>query len=197
MPDLQFDEHGFIAKRFELAPSIAIDDVKTLRTFADALRLRILRSLYTPEGGRALSPGQIREAIGEPENTRLYYHVGLLEKAGLIRVVHTQKKRNMTERYYAPVAGRLRIAPSLFLAQGDDVPSGLVHMAQAYIGALEADVGLLQNADPAHVVLAHREFHLEAEAAQAMRADLEALLEKYEALKGPEAHRVTIMAYPR
>lgn len=188
---------------YPLTPSLLIEDIETLRVFADPLRLRILRALYENGEGRALSAKEIRARLHEEGNNRLYYHVRLLEEAGLIRKVAERKRRNLIEAFYTPVAKRLHIAPELFLRRQAPDDSGevsaLVHMASAYLGALRADLDLVRRAEPTEVLLAHREFTLSDEQAAQMRAELQAVLDKYEAMRPSRTtrpHRLTILAYP-
>lgn len=188
--------------RYPLAASFFINDIETLKVFADPLRLRILRVLYDHGEGRALSAKEIRARLREEGNKRLYYHVNLLEQAGLIRKVAERKRRNLVEVFYAPVAKRLHIDPQLFLRKSGDAEdiSPLVEMASAYIGVLQADLPLVQVAEPTSVLLAHREFTITDEQALAMRDELQAVLEKYEAIApsdSAQAHRVTVLAYPK
>lgn len=46
---------------------------------------------------------QVAVFLGE-KPTRLYHHVDILERAGLIKQVETRRNRGMTEKYYSAVA---------------------------------------------------------------------------------------------
>lgn len=188
---------------YPLASSLFIEDIETLKVFADPLRLRILRTLYENGEGRALSAKQIRTRIREEGNNRLYYHVKLLEDAGFIRKVFERKRRNLIEGFYIPVAKRLHIAPELFLRERNpddpDSTSPLVDMASAYLGALHADLPLIERSNPAEVLLAHREFTLSDSQATQMRSELQTILDRYEEVRpepGSRQHRVTTISYP-
>ncbi|MCP4498555.1 MAG: helix-turn-helix transcriptional regulator [Deltaproteobacteria bacterium] len=186
--------------RYPLEPSFFIGDIDTLKIFADPLRLRILRTLYEHGEGRALSAKQIRGKLGEEKNNRLYYHVRLLEEAGLIRKAFERKKRNLSEVFFVPVAKRLQIAPELFLQKsGEGETSPLVDMTVAYLGAVQADLCHVESAAPQEVILAHRMFSLSDEQAAEMRSEMKMLLEKYEKMptsQNARHHRVTQLVYP-
>ena len=55
---------------------------------------------------------QAAKALGEPP-TKLYHHVEILKKAGVIKLVKTKQNRGTTEKYYETVASNIRISPSL------------------------------------------------------------------------------------
>jgi DNA-binding transcriptional ArsR family regulator len=53
---------------------------------------------------------QVAALLGEPP-TRLYHHVAALERAGLLRLTETRKKRGTLERWYEAAARMLRTPP--------------------------------------------------------------------------------------
>lgn len=69
------------------------------KALADPLRIRLLEALWdTPRSARELA-----DFVGMPAD-RLYYHLGQMERAGLIRVAEYQPRaRGKVERVYAPV----------------------------------------------------------------------------------------------
>ena len=79
-----------------------------LRALADELRGRIVSLLRE----HAWSTQQLAGELGLPKGT-VGHHLKVLERAGLIRVVHTRKVRAMTEKFYGRVA-------RLFLFQAED-----------------------------------------------------------------------------
>lgn len=104
------DEHDYpVAIRI-------IDDLTTLHVVADPLRLQILallrRAPHTvKELAKALSLAQ----------TKLYYHIKLLEERDLIRVVGQRASGGPTEKEYGVTAYRLSVDRAL-LAPGADAP---------------------------------------------------------------------------
>lgn len=81
-----------------------IADVETLRVVADPLRLQLLAVLRRePATARQLAQ-QVGVAI-----KKLYYHLGLLEEHGLIRVRSTRVVSGIIEKQYEPSAYRITV----------------------------------------------------------------------------------------
>ena len=108
--------------RYALEPVLLLDDVQRLKAFADPLRLRILRALYDGQQGRALSGRQLQDLLGEEGNRRLYYHLKLLEEAGIITKAFEKQRGNLLEAFFRPVAANLQIPPTLLSERDDDEP---------------------------------------------------------------------------
>jgi DNA-binding transcriptional ArsR family regulator len=85
-----------------------VSDPAQLRALADDLRGRIVSLLRE----RAWSTQQLARELELPKGT-VGHHLKVLERAGLIRVVHTRKVRAVTEKFYGRVA-------RLFLFQAED-----------------------------------------------------------------------------
>jgi DNA-binding transcriptional ArsR family regulator len=75
-----------------------------LRAVSNLLRHRILRVLR--DGPATIS--QLADKLDLLKGSSSY-HVRVLERAGLVRVVSTRKVRGVTERYYAPAARRIEL----------------------------------------------------------------------------------------
>lgn len=95
-----------------------LDDPETLRLVADPLRLRLLEALRQ-------APRTVTElaAILGVARTRLYYHVRLLEGAGLVTVADTHLVSGITERRYRVTAYRFSVDRALLRA-GDAAGDG-------------------------------------------------------------------------
>ena len=78
---------------------LVVSSPEGLRALGHGLRGRIAVLLRE----RAASTSELAEALGIPKGT-VGYHLKVLERAGLIRVVATRRVRAMTERYYGRVA---------------------------------------------------------------------------------------------
>jgi len=91
---------------------MTITDLDTLKVMADPLRLHI-RELM-------LQPGTVKQVAAELDipATKLYYHVNLLEKHGLIAVVGSRLVSGIVEKQYQVTAYRLRVAPHLLSQTG-------------------------------------------------------------------------------
>jgi DNA-binding transcriptional ArsR family regulator len=90
--------------------SYRISDLKQVKALAHPLRVRIIETLASSD---PMTTKQVADLLGE-KPTRLYHHVDLLEKAGLIQLTHTRKNRGTTEKYYEAIARQFRAAPDLF-----------------------------------------------------------------------------------
>ena len=93
---------------YPAADTLVVDDPEQLKALAGELRGRIIGLLRE----RAWSTQQLARELELPKGT-VGHHLKVLERAGLIRVVHTRKVRAMTEKFYGRVA-------RLFLFQIDD-----------------------------------------------------------------------------
>ena len=89
--------------------TISLSTIEQLKAIADPLRQRLLEQFHQ----QPATTKQVAERLGL-KPTRLYHHVGKLEKAGLIELVETRPVRGTTEKYYATVAGKLQIDRNAF-----------------------------------------------------------------------------------
>ena len=93
---------------YEADDTLLVTDPEQMRAVADELRSRIISLLRE----RAWSVQQLAREVGVPKGT-IGHHMKVLERAGLIRVVHTRPVRGVTEKFYGRVA-------RLFLFHVDD-----------------------------------------------------------------------------
>ncbi|MFJ4526657.1 ArsR/SmtB family transcription factor [Streptomyces sp. NPDC088810] len=113
---------------------------------------------------------QIAERVGLAKGSSSY-HVRLLERAGLVKVVRTRKVRGVTERYYA-MAARAIVLPD----RGEGGPDALMRHAVADLEAAPAD-------GERHVRMAH--LRLTDEQFSELGARLQALADEYLELSDP------------
>jgi DNA-binding transcriptional ArsR family regulator len=85
-----------------------VEDLETLRVLADPLRNQIYELLIPASA----NVRQIADRLGVAPS-RLYYHINLLEKHGLIHVVETRMVANMVEKVYRAAAYKIDLAPDL------------------------------------------------------------------------------------
>ena len=90
-----------------------VSDPGTLRVLADPLRLRMLELLREAP----MTVTELAERLQVPR-TKLYYHIGLLERHALMRVEETRLVNGIAEKRYAPTAFRLSVAKSLLGERG-------------------------------------------------------------------------------
>ena len=76
-----------------------LKDLHQVKLLADPMRFRILEAF----SAAARTTKQVAERLGEPP-TKLYHHVDLLARAGLITLVDTRQNRGTVEKYYRAVA---------------------------------------------------------------------------------------------
>lgn len=92
-----------------------VSDLETLRLLTQPLRLRILEEIRT-----APTPVTVKElaaTLGTPQ-TKLYYHVNLLEEAEFIRVASTRVVSGITEKRYEATSARIGVDRSLLAGAG-------------------------------------------------------------------------------
>lgn len=120
---------------------------------------------------------QIAERVGLAKGSSSY-HVRLLERAGLVKVVRTRKVRGVTERYYAMAAGAI-VLPD----PGEGQPDVLMRHAVADLEASPAD-------GERHVGMAH--LRLTEEQFAELGARLQALAVEYRELSDPALPDVSL-----
>ena len=107
-------------RRADLIPGdqFVIEDPETIKVVADPLRLRLM--LETIDAPRTVK--ELAATLGVPQ-TRLYYHMKLLEKHGLIHVVGRRMVSGIEERSYRSPSNGWTISKDLM---ADAVMSGLL-----------------------------------------------------------------------
>lgn len=84
-----------------------VDDLDTLKVLADPLRLRIRELMQSPTTVK-----QVAAELDMPP-TKLYYHINLLEKHGLIVLVDTRVVSGIIEKHYQVAARHVRVQKNL------------------------------------------------------------------------------------
>lgn len=120
----------------ELLPAAApIETLEALQVLADSQRHRIVTLLIEePLTARELAK---RLGIGR---TRLYYHLDLLEKHGIIRITETRVVSGILERTYRAVARAFRVNRALLSARSSEtaVTDAQASILDAVAGDLRA-----------------------------------------------------------
>jgi DNA-binding transcriptional ArsR family regulator len=148
--------------------------MEEVRALSHPLRLRLLELF-------AQSPRttkQAAEALGEAP-TRLYHHVAALEKAGLVRLRETKRKRGTTEKYFEAVTKRfLADARETLRDQGntrDHAAVAMVLFDQARNELIRA-LGTAAADEPPTLVAIRSVLHLSPRAAKQLTKKLQDLL---------------------
>lgn len=125
----------------ELPASSDITDLPTLQALADSQRHRIVTLLIERPMTATELAAKLRIA-----RTRLYYHLDLLEKHGVVRVVEQRVVSGIIERRYRAVARRFRVDRALLAARASE---GEISGAQASIlDSVSSDLLASRDADP-------------------------------------------------
>src|SRR5438094_555513 len=114
-------------------------DVETLKVLADPLRMLVLMEASEKER-------TVKElaAILDVPQTRLYYHVRMLEKHGLLRVAGRRMVSGIEERRYAATARSWTVADELI---SDPAVAGMLEAAFD-LEVSQLEVALRENTAP-------------------------------------------------
>ena len=100
--------------KFEPAEEAVIEDLEALKVLADPLRLRIIELMARPQTVK-----KVAAKLDIPP-TKLYYHVNLLEKHGIIVTVNTRIVSGIIEKQYQVSAKSFRVARALLSPASDE-----------------------------------------------------------------------------
>ncbi|MCA9981862.1 MAG: helix-turn-helix transcriptional regulator, partial [Anaerolineales bacterium] len=101
-------------------PEKWIEDVETIKVMADQRRLTILRLMETPNTVNKIA-AELHTAA-----SKLYYHINLLEKHGLIHVVDHNIESGIVEKVYQVTARQFKLVnPLLRTDLPDDTADAL------------------------------------------------------------------------
>ncbi|MDH4074033.1 MAG: helix-turn-helix domain-containing protein, partial [Gammaproteobacteria bacterium] len=190
----------------EQLASYRISELDQLKALAHPLRMRIIETLAAAE---PMTTKQVAEKLGE-KPTRLYHHVDLLEKAGLIRLTHTRQNRGATEKYYAAIARQFRADAEVF---SDDNTEGqknalrpMIHMV--FDNTVSELLRLIDTHQSSEMLeedglLSYVEMHLTQEQIDEVQNKLKEVINHLQELDDPDAegeelrkYRLTLAYYP-
>jgi DNA-binding transcriptional ArsR family regulator len=168
----------------EQAESLTISDVDALRALSDPLRMRLVELLIEPRAAKELA------ALLNIPQTRLYYHLGLLEKHGLIHVVEERVVSGIVEKRYRIAAKNLKIDRALLSMNASDAGTSGEALVTSMLHSAASDIqrglasGTLQTGPDASVttrlLLARTIVRLKQADAEAFYERLAALLQEYD-----------------
>lgn len=165
---------------------ITIDNLHTLKVYFDPLRTRIMHELaHEPR-----TVHQVAKSLGVPF-TRLYYHIKMMEKHNLIRVVDiVQLAGAIEEKYYQVAARQFTISRDLLTFDPVGKNDSLEYMLDGVFGASHREIrrsvadgriNLNATPPPPNALLARKFLlRLTDEQATEFQRDLEDLLLKYQ-----------------
>ena len=183
--------------------TMIINKVVQLKAISHPLRMQILETMSF----KPMTTKQVA-AVLEKQPTRLYHHVNILEKAGLITLLRTEKKRGTTEKYYKTAAreftvnrGLLHSRQGLFSSMSDMkgmITTQLARTIQEMQQSIELQ-GKGRVPGGQRVVLSSSRIHTTPARIKILNAEISRILKKYEAApsrKGTNEYKFTLVLYP-
>lgn len=167
------------AETFEQADGLVLSDLAQVKVLANPLRVRILELLSRQE----MTTKQVAESLGE-KPTKLYHHVEVLERAGLVRLTRTRQNRGTLEKYYRAIARAFTVDSGLFSdGGGSAADSPLPEMVAAVLERTREELSALMASDGAGEIestglLSFLEIHASAEEIEELRRGLVTLLKR-------------------
>ncbi|MCB0141451.1 MAG: helix-turn-helix domain-containing protein [Caldilineaceae bacterium] len=162
-------------------------DVETIKVFADSLRLRIVKRMEEP-----ITVKQVAEELDIPA-AKLYYHINLLQKHGLIQVVGHNLETGIVEKIYQVTARQFKlvnplIAGAEFPAEAASALFGnmLAETAEDFLYAL-TQRDATEGEPPRHPFLSKKAFRLTDAQLTALHGQLDALIQQVTALGAENA----------
>ena len=193
---------------FRPAPVMMVEDLETLKILADPMRNQILEIL-APE---KLTINQMAKKLGLSPS-KLYYHINLLEKYGLIQEVDSIVKANIIEKVYWISAYECKMNDNLCnFSTPEGQESTMTAMVtpiestrQDMMRSLEARASALnQGAEehPREVIIFRELRKMDDQAADAFAERIKEVLEDFESFdgdgEGEDVHvrALTVAFYP-
>ena len=96
----------------EILEELVIQDVGTMKIIADGLRLNLITAMQQPTTVKAIAAD-----LNMPPS-KLYYHVNMMEKHGLIRVVGMNLESGIVEKQYQVTARRFKVQNPILMGEG-------------------------------------------------------------------------------
>ncbi len=149
---------------YDLAESIEASSAEQHRAFGNLTRHRILGLLLD----RAMTGAQLAAALGVLKGS-VSFHLRVLERAGLVRVVRTRQVRGVVEKYYGRVARRYELDP----------PGGGGHDAGMMLRTVADELEWARSAGVSTDLVTVTRARLDPEQAADFRGRLTALVEEF------------------
>src|SRR6185312_686014 len=166
------------------------ESLEQVRALADELRVRIFSMLAQ----EPMTVTQVGKAL-DIAPAKIHYHVRELERVGLVRQVFTREKSGILEKYYRAVARDISVPRSLVTsAPRDELLNAANEFAQTAVSGYLRALGRLMplpDEDFARYPfsVSNATLWLTKESLDELAADIQAILEKYEARRGIEGEQ--------
>jgi DNA-binding transcriptional ArsR family regulator len=125
-----------------------VSDIETLKVISDPLRIRILDNIRLANNkGENRTVKQLSETLDLP-TSKLYYHISMLEKHGLIEISETQLVSGIVEKHYSVTAHDIIIDRQLFATglEQDEKIKAMISLVDGTLDATRASFLSLLNA---------------------------------------------------
>lgn len=154
----------------DVIPVKEIEDLESLRIVTDSQRHHIL-CLLTDE---ALTPTNLARRL-KINRTRVYYHLDLLMKHGMIRVVSERQVVAIVERTYRAVAKAFRVNRGLLAASASNE-----EISRVQTEILEHAADDARSATDPNILISRSFIQLTFDDARELRAEMLALINKFQ-----------------
>lgn len=167
-----------------------IHDVETIKVFADPLRLKIIRLMAQPITVKAIA-----DTLAIPA-AKLYYHVNLLHKHGLIQVVDQNLESGIVEKIYQVTARQFKLVNPLLAGAGfpaeaaDAIFADMLQTAGEGLQRALAVRNQNTTIPPQHPFFSQKEVRLTKDQLSLLHSRLDALIKEVTALAQDNATAV-------
>lgn len=114
-----------------MEPVYTMEDLSQVRALSHPLRIEIVKKL----GEEALSVGEVAQRLGQAPS-KLHYHVGELEEAGLVTVVDRRRKGHLLEKVYRAAGRSITVDRSIFARDPEGMEAWYAVVASVLDSAL-------------------------------------------------------------
>ncbi|MEM7129144.1 MAG: helix-turn-helix domain-containing protein [Chloroflexota bacterium] len=166
----------------EPLPELWLRDVEKIKVYADPLRLKIVKGMADP-----ITVKELAKELGLPP-TKLYYHVNLLHKHGLIQVIDHNLETGIVEKIYQVAARHFKLVNPLIADEPFPTEAAsalfsamLEETAQGFLRAL-ASRGTEEEEPPRHPFFSKKAFRLTEDQLTSLHAKLDKLIQEVTAL---------------
>ena len=165
----------------KLKEEILITNPDTLKVIAHTLRLQILKTFANPKTVK-----EVAEIIDMPQ-TKLYYHVNMMEKHNLIEVVETDIVSGIIEKKYRVTAARFSVDDTL-LSTGENAQNQVDALLNAVFDSAKDEIkrsiradlmDLTDDSDATRGLIVHSSINLTDEQAIDFNKKITAVFEEF------------------
>lgn len=114
-----------------MEPVYTIKELSQVRALSHPLRIELVKKL----GEEALSVGEVAQRLGQAPS-KLHYHVGELEGAGLVVVVGRRRKGHLLEKVYRSAGRSITVDRSIFARDPEGMEAWYAVVASVLDSAL-------------------------------------------------------------